>query len=162
MLDSDITNNMTSDCQELMPTQEMPETHESDCTCESCCQISISNCQDNRDQCEETESPSGRMGKMKEKLMPIMTNCAVILAVIGLSGSIGRAETIERIQATNIEAIHRQAIPRVGDIERYDVVDINRSVINGRIVDRAVRAHIEGIESIEISSNQIATEIEAV
>ncbi|HKR23267.1 MAG TPA: hypothetical protein VJS17_11760 [Pyrinomonadaceae bacterium] len=91
-----------------------------------------------------------------------MTNCAVILAVIGLSGSIGRAETIERIQATNIEAIHRQAIPRVGDIERYDVVDINRSVINGRIVDRAVRAHIEGIESIEISSNQIATEIEAV
>lgn len=146
MIDSDITGNITSDCQELMQTEEIPETHHTDCTCDCCCPISISNCQDNRDECEETEQPSGRMKKMKDKLVPIVANCAVIIAVIGLSGSISRISAVERISATRISAIQRQIIPAIQDINRVDIFD--RSVIN----DSRTRTN-----AIEISSNRIAT-----
>jgi hypothetical protein len=120
MIDSDIIGNIT-------------ETHDTDCTCESCCPSSMSNCQDNRDECEETEQRSGRMKTMKDKLVPIMANCAVIIAVIGLSGSISQSKAIEHTSASRIDAIHRQISPAILDIHR--------------------------INSIEIQSNRIATTI---
>ena len=70
---------------------------------------------------------------MKDKLVPIMANCAVIIAVIGLSGSISRISAVERISATRIHAIHRQISPAIQDIQR--------------------------VNSIGTSSNRIATEI---
>ena len=45
MIDSDITGNTNSGCQELMQTQDMPEIHDAGCTCDCCCRISIANCQ---------------------------------------------------------------------------------------------------------------------
>lgn len=147
MIDSHITGN-TSDCQELMQTHETITAHEADCTCDSCCQTSTSNCQDNRDQCEETEL-TGKVKKMKTKFVPIIANCAVILA-IGLSGSIKEITAVDIISANNIAAINRQIIP---DIQRLDIVDANRSIINAT----NVRVPIEQIDAIEISSNQIVS-----
>ena len=45
MMDSDITGNTNSGCQELMQTQDMPEIHDAGCACDCCCRISIANCQ---------------------------------------------------------------------------------------------------------------------
>lgn len=124
MIDRDITDNITADCQKRMQTQE---AHDIDCTCDSCCRISGPNCQDNRDQCEETEQSSGRMTKMKHKFMPIMGNCAVILAVIGLSGSINRINALDRIAAINIAPIHGQDIPGFRSIDTSKIINLNRS-----------------------------------
>jgi len=118
MIDSDITGNI-------------PETHDTDCTCECCCPSSISNCEDTRDQCEETERPSERIKKMKDKLVPIMANCAVIIAVIGLSGTISRINAIEHISANRIDSIQRQISPAIQDISRRDI--IAGSIITDRI-----------------------------
>ena len=126
MIDSDITGNV-------------PETHDTDCTCECCCPSSIANCQDN--ECEETEQPSGRMKKMKDKLVPIMANCAVIIAVIGLSGSISQSKALERISTSRIDAIQRQISPAIQDINRVDI--IGRSIIN-KTIARHISTGIAG------------------
>ena len=134
MIDSDITGNIT-------------ETHDTDCTCESCCPNSISNCQDNRDECEETEQPSGRMKKMKDKLVPIMANCAVIIAVIGLSGSISQSKAIEHISASRIDAIHRQISPAIQDIQRVNSIGISSNRIATKIapqISQAINGAIAG------------------
>jgi len=148
MIDGDITGNITSDCQELMQTHETSTAHDTDCTCDSCCQTSKSNCQDNRDQCEQTEPSSGKVKKMKDKLVPILVNSAVILA-IALAGSISESRASGIISANDIAAINRQVI---SDIHRVDIVDANRSIINAT----DVRVPIEQIDLIEISSIQIA------
>lgn len=94
MTDSDITRNIIADCGQPQ-TQEMIEAHQVGCTCECCCKLSESNCQDNLDQCEEAQQPSGGgMKKMRGKLTPMMANCAVLLAVLVLSGQIARAGDI--------------------------------------------------------------------
>jgi len=49
MTDSDITGNITADCGQVPQKQEMIEAHEVGCTCDCCCQLSESNCQDNLD-----------------------------------------------------------------------------------------------------------------
>jgi len=68
------------------------------------------------------------MKKMKDKLVPIMANCAFIIAVIGLSGSISQSKASAHISTSRIDAIQRQ----IGkDINRIDI--INRSIINKAI-----------------------------
>jgi hypothetical protein len=153
MIDSDITGHITSDCEKRMQTPETPGAHGVDCTCDTCCPISESNCQDNRDQCEQTQPSSGRMKKMKDKLVPILANCAVILAVIGLSGSISRINAINRIQAANINAIHRQTSSGV-EINYLNIVDLDPWIIDETNARNIGRGRIEGIDLIEISSNR--------
>ena len=135
MIDGDITGNVTSDCQEMMQTQEMPEAHDVDCSCECCCKISQTNCQDNRSECEDAEQVSGRMRKMRKRFVPLLANGAVILAVIGFSGSINRISAIERIPI-DISSIHSQVIPAIPAIpEISEISDIPQ--INGHTIDIA-------------------------
>lgn len=156
----DITG-ITSDCQDMLPAQEMPEAHDVECICDSCCQISISNCQDNRDQCEKFEQSSERMTKMKkmrDKFMPIMATSAVILAVTGLLGSINLIKAADSIRGKDIAAIQRQAIPDVID-DRLNVIEVNKSVIE---VAAIRNVDIQRVDVIDIPVVQIPADIQAV
>lgn len=101
MIDGDITRNI-ADSRQLMQKQEMIESHEAGCECECCCGVSESNCQDNLAQCAEAQQPSERRKKMKGKLVPVLVNSALLLAVVGLSNMIANAHVIRSAAAINI------------------------------------------------------------
>lgn len=147
MTDSDITGNITADCGQIPQRQEMIEGHESGCTCDSCCELSESNCQDNLDQCEQTQQPSGGMKGMKTKLRPIMANCAVLLAILTLSVVVARAGTIRSVDAIQINpAIENHiAITDIGIV----VTDIKHAA---SVDGNDVIGNIVGVDPIQISN----------
>ena len=158
MIESDITINVTADCQELMPTHETNMPHATDCTCDSCCcETSTSHCQDNREECEATQQHSERLNTMN-KLMPVIAKCAVILA-IGLSGSIKEISAAESISANTIGVSQRAEISA---INRRDIVEVNRAIPEIAAVQIGAHVTIEQIGSIEIPSPQIPSTIHNV
>src|SRR5437870_5239464 len=169
MTNSDITGNITADCGQVPQKQEMIEAHEVGCTCDCCCPLSKSNCQDNLDQCEETEQLSGGTKTMRRKLTPIMANCAVLLAIFALSGLVARASNFRNADRIHINpAIDTQiANPRVGMV----LTDINHAAIilgDGVIEANDIKAtdpDIVGVRAIEINNvgrqiGEIATDVE--
>jgi hypothetical protein len=155
MTDSDITGNITADCGQVPQKQEMIEGHEVGCTCD-CCQLSESICQDNLDQCEQAQQPSGGMKRMKGKLTPIMANCAVLLAIFALSGLVARAGNIRSSDTIHINpAIDTQiANSDIGIV----ITDINHAaIIRGVDVIEAndiqpINTNIVGVAAIEITN----------
>lgn len=101
MIESDITRNM-SDCEDSMQKPAC-DAHHPDCTCDDCCQSSRSICED-RD-CAETQQPSEGKTKMRNKLVPILANCVVLLAAIGISGRIIEARLINHSPENSAVAI---------------------------------------------------------
>lgn len=167
MTDSDITGNITADCGQVPQGQEMIEGHEAGCTCNCCCELSESNCQDNLDQCEQAQQPSGGMTRMKSKLTPIMANCAVLLAILALSGLVARGGNIRSADTIHINpAIDNQIadtdagiVTRINHpaiIRGYDVIDAN----DIELID----TNIAGVGAIEISNlnSQIAINVDTV
>lgn len=105
-MNSDFTGNLNSDCEKPICHATDCETHHADCTCDSCCQLTDSVCEDNRDPYEETLRPSGGT-KMKKKLMPMLANCAVLLAVITISGLGTNAQEFNRsLQSSAAQTRH--------------------------------------------------------
>jgi len=155
MTDSDITRNITADCGQIPQKQEMIEAHEVGCTCDCCCQLSDSNCQDNLDQCDEAQ-PSGGMKKMKSKLTPIMANCAVLLAILALAGLVARAGNIRSADTIHINpAIDTQiADTDIGIV----ITDINHAAImrGDDVIEvddiKPIDTEIVGIGAIEITN----------
>jgi hypothetical protein len=161
MTDSDITGNITAECGQVPQKQEMIETHDDGCTCDCCCQLSESNCQDNLDQCEEAKEPSGGMKKMRRKLTPIMANGAVLLAILALSGLIARASNIQGADTIDIKpAIDtRTANATVGTVisEINYAPTINASDLIESIDIEPIDTHIVGVGEIKMTKldNQI-------
>ena len=118
MMENDFTGNLNSDCEKPMCHATDCETHHADCTCDSCCQLTDSVCEDNRDQCEETLRPSGGT-KMKNKLMPMLANCAVLLAVITISGLVTNAKEFDRSLQTSAVQVEQ----RITDVRGAEVIN---------------------------------------
>jgi hypothetical protein len=154
MIDSDIMGNITADCGQLPQKQEMNEAHEIGCTCDSCCHLSESNCQDNLDQYEETQQPSGGMKKMRSKLTPIMASCGILLAIVVLAGQIARASNIpgsDTIQI-NPDIQTRTARARVGVVIR-EISDAASTVSAIDVIDSAdIDADVVGVEQASIGA----------
>jgi hypothetical protein len=161
MIDSDITGNIAACCHELPQKQEMIDAHESDCACDCCRLLSESNCQDNLDQCEEAQQPSGGMKKMRSKLTPIMANCAVLLAILALSGLSARASNIRGADTIHINpAIDaRTANATVGNVisEIKDDPAISAKDLIENTDIGPIDTDIVGVGGIEITNldNQI-------
>jgi hypothetical protein len=168
MSDSDITGNIGADCRELPQTQEMID-HEAHCTCDGCCMRAESICQDNLNQCAEAQQPSGGMKKMRNKLTPILANCAVLLAILGLSGAFAQARDIESTDTIKNNVAVETSHPDVAgnDIVINDVHDAGTIIAHAvlEITDiKPIDTGIEEgkkIESVNLN-NQIDESIIAV
>ena len=84
MIESDIRGNSDAECEMPICHGSECETHHPECTCDDCCQLTDSFCEDNRDQCEQTHQPSGGK-KMMNKLMPILAKAVVTLVFATIS-----------------------------------------------------------------------------
>jgi hypothetical protein len=104
MVESDITGNISSDCEN--PTSNpASEMHHPDCTCDGCCESSRSIREDN--DCAEDQQVTGGKKKMRNKLVPILANCVVLLAVIVISGRIIEAAEINLSRENTAAAISK-------------------------------------------------------
>ena len=133
MIDSDITG-ITTDCHELPQKPEAIDAHPAGCVCDCCCQFSESDCQDNIEQ--DVESSGGmksRMKKMRSKSTPMITNCAVLLAILVLAGVTARASNILGVDILDIHDTNYDQIAIAADvIGRVDI-----EVIGTRIAKRS-------------------------
>jgi hypothetical protein len=166
MVESDITGNISSDCENPL-ANSASEMHHPDCTCDGCCQSSQSICEDN--DCSEAQQVTGGKKKMRNKLVPILANCAVLLAFIGISVRIIEAAEIHpslenRAAAiTTLASIQSREIinaPIAGSrIEAIDNAIVNADRINlipGRIASGLIiaSADIETITPTTIAIEQ--------
>jgi hypothetical protein len=142
MTDSDITGNIIADCGMTPLTQDISEAHAAGCTCECCCLLSETNCEDNIDQCE-TPQTSGGKRKMRSKLTPILANCALLLAVVGFSSAIARAGEINR----NAEIRKDRAVQKqIADVLANDISQVDPIVVDH---DVATTTNVDGIEIVD-------------
>lgn len=132
MIESDIRGNINAECETPMCHGSECEMHHPECTCDACCQPTDSICEDNRDQCEETHPTSGGK-KMKNRLMPILANSVVVLAVIANSGLVSNARSLDRTVDLNTGVVE-QVI--------FDIVDDN-------VIDNEeISSEVEPIEAV--------------
>lgn len=117
MLESDIRSNINAECETPMCQGTECEMHHPECTCDACCQLTGSICEDNRDQCDKTHQPSGGK-KMKRKLMPILANAIVLPAVLSISGLTGHAQKLDR--SANLDNIAVEHV--IHDVHGSDVI----------------------------------------
>lgn len=145
MTDSEIIGNIATECGELPPNQETIE-HQPGCMCECCCQISEANGHDNLSTCEPLPTPTTRK-KMKNKLMPTLANCAVLLIGIGFA-TIGQAAgEIDRL----IGAIQAKPIAIDG---AGITVPTARGVVDN-FDPNAISANISDGTNIEIGASRL-------
>src|ERR1044072_220736 len=124
MIESDITRNMSTDCENQMPDSTC-DVHHPDCTCDDCCEASRSICEDH--DCAEDQQSSEGKKKMRNKLVPILANCVLLLAVTGVSGRIIQTRQINGshenvIAGYNIHAINNAIVPA----DPINLIDIKR------------------------------------
>ena len=152
MIESDIRSNINADCETPMCHAMECEMHP-DCTCDDCCKLTDSICEDN-DQCEETHQTSG--GKMKNKLMPILANSVVLLVVITLSVLNVSARNIDRplelSTVPTIEILDDEVINHADISGEVDVVDIDEPIIAVNYVrDGVVLDYIPALDDLAIA-----------
>ena len=133
MIESDISGNINVDCETPMCNATECETHHPECTCDACCQLTGSTCEDI--QCDETHQLSGGK-KMKNKLMPILANAIVVLAVITNSGLVSKAQEIDRpVDLNDSVVIAQDRLPAnvifdVQDIQTIALLNIAQTIYN--------------------------------
>jgi len=155
MTDSNFTSNTTSECQQPMPTQPMPKTHDADCTCDTCCKISNSNCQDNRDECEKTQSSSERIQKtMKTRIMQI----AVLLASITFTGVFDTAKATDRLLNIYVDVTYSLAVPDLKGVTKLNRRDLELSAADVKNARQSNNAYLTGT-SINLSDDEIDVEV---
>jgi hypothetical protein len=157
MTDSDITGNIIADCGMTPQKQDIAEAHDAGCTCECCCLLSETNCEDNIDQCE-TPQTSGGKSKMRSKLTPILANCALLLAVVGFSSAIVRAGEISRNAEIRTDRVVQEQIADVlaNDISQADPIVVDQNVATTTDVDGIeIVDTVEGIDDTIASSTNL-------
>ena len=131
MIESDIRGNSDAECEMPICHGTECETHHPECTCDDCCQLTDSFCEDNRDQCEQTHQSSGGK-KMMNKLMPILAKAVVLPAVLAISTLGGKAQTLNHPVDAN-----------AGDRANEVVYSLDNEVIESADVD------IKSIEALD-------------
>lgn len=131
MTESDITRNMSTDCQNTMqkPTCDV---HHPGCNCDECCKTSQSICEDH--DCAEGQQSSEGKKKMRNKLVPILANCVVLLAIVGVSGRIIEARQINHTPENNAAAIAKLAGIQGREINNGVIAGYNIHAIDNAIV----------------------------
>ncbi len=131
MIESDINGNICTDCEEPM-SKPASVMHHLDCTCDACCQPCQSICEDN--DCAEAEEAAEGKTKIRNKLVPILANCVVLLAVIGVSGRIIQAGEINRSPENSAAAIAKVAGIPGREIINTAIASLRINTINSAIV----------------------------
>jgi len=171
MTDSEIINNTTTECGESPQNEETTEGHRPGCMCECCCQISEVDCHNNLSTCETLPTMKVQRN-MKNRLVPSLANCAMVLVLIGL-GTIGHtASAIDRhglkIGAVETKisidsaalAITTAEVVNIIDWSAIDAstaggtdvaIDLSHSIINP-IIDARGRSSIKAIRQISGST----------
>ena len=132
MMESDINGDINADCQNPKCHGNDCELDHPDCTHDSYCQSTDPVCEDNHDQCEETLRPSGGM-MMKNKLMPMLANSVVLLAVITISGLVTSAQKFDRSLQTS--PVINSAVITFGIEAIKDAVAGDKKIELARIID---------------------------
>lgn len=156
MIDSHITENITTDCHQQSEKPAAIEGHQAGCVCDRCSQLSKANCEDNPDQCPEAQQTSGGMKTMRTKQMPMLANCAGLLVILVISGVIAQARHICGAEAIDINlALETQLAEVISSDEHINGLGI--AYAGPIVIDHRVDSvGLEAIDTGILEGNDVA------